>query len=545
MPLLNDLPCKVFDESTNVEDSQDVQPTQSASRSLESSLSFSVVLDVANVCNFPAFRKTVFLDQICGWVVLRDDVGKTHVFFPSCTKCTRAAHGWIAIVELSQLALSRDQIRSLLLLTVANLCNRTAWHFLLVPGASRQRSVILTVGDLCNCTALRKVFSWTTQIRGQTLKFLRQLVPGGRAHTEPQVEWFRRVPTCQSTRGYSKACSISQLLEGRFAVHFLSAKHHILVMADTPLLLVTLPHHFWVWLAPLARVHLPASIGCYDLPADLRVLVSSSSVDPPPSPATTESGRGRGRRSDRSSVLAASRCDQSGAVAPSCYQPFTLGVQTENTLSDQWQRTGQGHGTWTGRRRTLHWWTTGRGGTRCQNCWCLGALRFAQYQRDWHKRAFVVHSSTLRCLLRDSAHPPSPPSLGLHRLFTVVDYSMSVLNLAMWVWVRRSDRSSVLAASRCDQSGAVAPSSYQPFTLGVQTENTLSDQWQRTGQGTERELEEDGLCTGGRRDEVGRDVKIAFLRKIYFFYIFEYFLHFFTFLNPFSIFFTFFLTFFF
>ena len=49
MPLLNDLPCKVFDESTNVEDSQDVQPTQSASRSLESSLSFSVVLDVANL----------------------------------------------------------------------------------------------------------------------------------------------------------------------------------------------------------------------------------------------------------------------------------------------------------------------------------------------------------------------------------------------------------------------------------------------------------------------------------------------------------------
>ena len=41
---------------------------------------------------------------------------------------------------------------------------------------------------------------------------------------------------------------------------------------------------------PLARVHLPASFGCYDLPADLRVLVSSSSVDPPPSPATTESG---------------------------------------------------------------------------------------------------------------------------------------------------------------------------------------------------------------------------------------------------------------
>ena len=65
-----------------------------------------------------------------------------------------------------------------------------------------------------------------------------------RTHTEPQIGCFRRVPTCQSTRGYSKACSISQLLEGRFAVHFLSAKHQILVIADTPLLLVTLPHYF-------------------------------------------------------------------------------------------------------------------------------------------------------------------------------------------------------------------------------------------------------------------------------------------------------------
>ena len=43
---------------------------------------------------------------------------------------------------------------------------------------------------------------------------------------------------------------------------------------------------------------------------------------------------------------------------------LSLGVQTKNTCSHQWPSTEQGHGTRTRRRRTLHWWTTGRGGTR-------------------------------------------------------------------------------------------------------------------------------------------------------------------------------------
>ena len=47
------------------------------------------------------------------------------------------------------------------------------------------------------------------------------------------------------------------------------------------------------------------------------------------------------------------------------FSTLTLGVQTENTCRNQWHHTEQGHDTRTGRRRALHCWTTGRGGTRC------------------------------------------------------------------------------------------------------------------------------------------------------------------------------------
>ena len=94
--------------------------------------------------------------------------------------------------------------------------------------------------------------------------------------------------------------------------------------------------------------------------ADFRSLVSA--VHPPPSQLPPiQVGMGR------------------GAAAAACWRPLAVNVMrlstlpvdpytgsaNKNTCSDQCQHTEQGHGTRTGRRRALHWWTTGRGGTRC------------------------------------------------------------------------------------------------------------------------------------------------------------------------------------
>ena len=88
----------------------------------------------------------------------------------------------------------------------------------------------------------------------------------------------------------------------------------------------------------LAAAGIPAALAS-NLPDDLCVLVNSSSVDPPPSQLPPKRV-GMGRRSDRQRPLHVS---SSCAATHSSYQPSTLGTQTENTFSEQWKRTGQGH----------------------------------------------------------------------------------------------------------------------------------------------------------------------------------------------------------
>ena len=70
---------------------------------------------------------------------------------------------------------------------------------------------------------------------------------------------------------------------------------------------------------------------------------------------------------------------------------------------------------------------------------------------------------------------------------------------------RRSDRSSVQAVSHLKRQAQRALP-YQLLHWECKQSTRAATSHSAQSRGTEREQEEDGLCTGGRRDEVGRDV---------------------------------------